>query len=503
MAMDLVQLRWQHVRTFEKILELQDENTKFRKQIQVLKGNDQLKHIKAQLRKVKGVIQTFIATYKNNLNDLKLSCSNQLDMVIKQSNESILKLSAKFNEINEKREGIKNDYKSKCDALEKKMEKMKLQLDSAAQSSSQENSKAEGKVKKMKEEADRISKEKEVALKEIETLKGQLVFIQGKLDSSQKHVQDANDECRHLRAKLKTAGDSEQEQAKVFRAAAEQHQTALSQSIHMLSGDNDRLRTVISELEAEVSRLSTVQGDKTSFARFVALKQENAQLQLSDLNKPKDRDRDREKTRRDSSGRRPSLPANRDSDPVRGSMSEKDRRTLDPSLTPDPSASSPRSPRVTDGDSVGYKDTGRDRGRRRAQGIAAGTETGVDGHEQPTQAQGHGQGHGNSHGHGRPSGVRETRREMLIARVRSQVPQEDEGAARGHGPVSVSVSTPLVISLGLANNVNPHASTASLSLSSNPSINAIHSSDQQMALQPGIPLMGKPTRDALRRRLEV
>lgn len=144
MAQDLVQLRWQHIRTFEKVLELTDENIRFRKQITSLLEDDKSRDDKIRIKKMGQLTKKSLNIYRASLKNMKVLLAKQVSDFMVETNKSVLKLSGKFNEALNKSNAAKKEYVSKCTGLESKIEKLKKDVASLTQSSVQETSRIEG-----------------------------------------------------------------------------------------------------------------------------------------------------------------------------------------------------------------------------------------------------------------------------------------------------------------------------------------------------------------------
>lgn len=304
MATDLMQLRWQHIRTFEKNLELQEENTKLRKR---LVSGENSKKLELKTKNMEVIVKKATSWLRSALIDLRSSCKRDIMVLFEDTKSRILDLVTVFSDAEMKRETALLLYRTKCENLEKRMEQSRHQLESSLQSSSQESVKLEVKLTRLRGDMEAVVLQKEALAKELEATRTLVSQQSDRADTAQRQLKESQEECRLLRTRLRTASEAEQRSAAELRALAQEHEDALVRadaSIDALREENEQLREALLEVEAQLSKLAGAHADNNNFAKFVALKQQNMELnkKVQELTQPREkpRDKDRERGRKNS-----------------------------------------------------------------------------------------------------------------------------------------------------------------------------------------------------------
>lgn len=278
--MDLIQLRWMQVRTFEMQQATERENIDLRKELADLRSFAQSnsgmhkvalrtlsKNLYEWLQRLKLEIKTLKTTYQAEIEKSKITLSLFGDLFKKMlGNQTIL---LKDNDKLKKNNG----------ELAAELEKCRKDSVAAVNIKSQEIDRLKTKIIKLQEELgsqDHLNSNRQT---EVDKLKGDLDASQKEKVAITTKYEASNAECKRLRALIAKLENDFAVAETNLRNEHESHWGAYKTTTNEMMEQMAKLRSVIIEQQEEIERLSrAVHGNKSHFAKFVELKEENVAL---------------------------------------------------------------------------------------------------------------------------------------------------------------------------------------------------------------------------------
>lgn len=290
MAMDMVQIRWQNIRLCEKMLAIQNENTMLRQQLVAMKDFVKRSSNQNSLQRLEKVVKAWINESRVHISNSRVSYNKQLFDISNEATTTIYRVTAMFTEKLSKEKKDKQNLHLLFTSVQHELDAVKGKMQSSSELSSQEAGKWEATAKRLKGELAQSNADRNKVQNELDLMKLLLAKVQGECADHQQASQDAGAEVRKLKQQLKKVVEEHMKQLDEARDEAEvlrQEVSKLEQLCHSSSSEISLLRERITELESQVYVLEQAQSDKTHFAKFMQLKQENSALQsqLASLSK--------------------------------------------------------------------------------------------------------------------------------------------------------------------------------------------------------------------------
>jgi len=140
---ELIQLRWQHIRSIETTLLIQNENIELRRMIShyrnEIKDSIQARSLREILRK----LNSWCMKYKYETENFKALTKVKVAELVKENEASMLSISLKYSEILTRLKNEKDHFKHKSEKLDISYKDAKKELDALSSYRSMEHSRVE------------------------------------------------------------------------------------------------------------------------------------------------------------------------------------------------------------------------------------------------------------------------------------------------------------------------------------------------------------------------
>jgi hypothetical protein len=284
MDLDIVQLRWQQVRSFEASQVISAENLELKKQVVELRRQhrEQDRLNKQALRELGRAVSLWTSRARGDLNSLKSECLQEVAGAI------LLKdtLAEGFHKVQMR--GLSQD--SALQYLQNERLRLMSEVEEAREGINQANKSKLLEVERHRGQMEKLREE----LAASDSHRGELMSRVEELEAGRPQAQSRYDALyRQCEGLVVTIQKLELEATQTLADAREAEQRLLAdheQVVGELGGDNAQLRHQIAMLEEQIERLTAaLMGNKSHFQKFVELKAENITLhhELKNINSKK------------------------------------------------------------------------------------------------------------------------------------------------------------------------------------------------------------------------
>jgi len=284
MDLDIVQLRWQQIRSFEASQAISAENLELKKQVVELRRQqrEQDRLNKQSLRELGRAVNLWMSRARGDLNSLKSECLQEVAgaLLLKDT------LAEGFHKVQMR--GLSQD--SALQYLQNERLRLMSEVEEAREGINQANKSKLLEVERHRGQMEKLREE----LAASDNHRGELMSRVEELEAGRPQAQARYDALyRQCEGLVLTIQKLEAEATQTLADAREAEQRLLAdheQVVGELSGDNAQLRHQIAMLEEQIERLTAaLMGNKSHFQKFVELKAENITLhhELKNINSKK------------------------------------------------------------------------------------------------------------------------------------------------------------------------------------------------------------------------